>query len=90
MTVGYLLSYASLIFVCLTGLIGLFFFQEYVKKISCLSVSYSSFSLLIILISLKNDRQNEILIIMVSILIIFAINLLIGIAIARRISEEGS
>jgi hypothetical protein len=90
MAIGYLLTYALLISICLSGLLGLFLFQEYVKKISCLSVSYSSFLILVVLLSLKNNKQNEILIIMVSVLILFAINLLTGIAIAKNISAEGA
>jgi hypothetical protein len=83
----YLLIYGLLIFLCLVGLCGLFFFQEYIRKISCLSVSYSSFIILITVLALKNPRLNEILVIMVSILTIFSVNLLIGIGIARSIAE---
>jgi hypothetical protein len=84
----YYLIYGLLIFLCLAGLCGLFFLQEYVRKISCLSVSYSSFLVLVILLSLTNPRLNEVLIIMVSILAIFSVNLLIGIGIARNIAES--
>jgi hypothetical protein len=83
----YLLVYGLLIFLCLAGLCGLFFFQEYIRKISCLSVSYSSFLILITVLALKNPRLNEVLVIMVSILAIFSVNLLIGIGIARSIAE---
>jgi len=83
----YLLVYGLLIFLCLTGVCGLFFFQEYIRKISCLSVSYSSFLILITVLALKNPRLNEVLVIMVSILAIFSVNLLIGIGIARAIAE---
>ena len=82
-----LLVYGLLIFLCLAGLCGLFFFQEYIRKISCLSVSYSSFLILITVLALKNPRLNEVLVIMVSILAIFSVNLLIGIGIARSIAE---
>ena len=87
MSFVYLLIYGLLIFLCLAGLCGLFFFQEYIRKISCLSVAYSSFLILITLLSLKNVRLNEVLVIMVSILTIFSVNLLIGIGIARNIAE---
>ncbi len=87
MSFVYLLIYGLLIFLCLAGLCGLFFFQEYIRKISCLSVSYSSFLILITLLALKNVRLNEVLVIMVSILAIFSVNLLIGIGIARNIAE---
>jgi hypothetical protein len=84
----YLLIYGLLIFLCLAGLFGLFFSKEYIKKISCLSVSYSSFLVFISLMSLKNARLNEVLVIMVSVLAIFSVNLLIGIGIARNIAES--
>ena len=79
--------YGLLIFLCLAGLLGLFLFQEYVQKISCLSVSYSSFLLLITILSLRSARINEVLVIMVSILAIFSVNLLIGIGLAKNIAE---
>jgi len=87
MTIAYFLIYGLLIFLCLVGLLGLFFFQEYIRKISCLSVSYSSFLILITLLSLKNTRMNEVMVIMVSILAIFSVNLLIGIGIVKNIAE---
>ena len=87
MSFTYLLICGLLIFLCLSGLCGLFFYQEYVKKISCLSVSYSNFLVLIILIALRNTRLSEILLIMVTILIVFIVNLLVGITIASNISK---
>jgi hypothetical protein len=87
MSFAYLLIDGFLIFLCLAGLCGLFFFQEYIRKISCLSVSYSSFLILVTLMALKSSRLNEVLVIMVSILAIFSVNLLIGIGIARNIAE---
>jgi hypothetical protein len=83
----YILIYALLIFLVLAGLWGLFFFKDYIKKISCLSVSYSSFMVLITILSLKNLHFNQVLVVMVSILVIFSVNLLIGIGIARAITE---
>jgi len=83
----YLLIDGLLIFLCLAGLCGLFFFQEYIRKISCLSISYSSFLILVTILALKSERLNEVLVIMVSILAIFSVNLLIGIGIARNIAD---
>jgi hypothetical protein len=77
-----------LIFLCLASLGGLLFFEEYIRKISCLSIAYSSFLILIILLALKNSLVNEVLMIATSILIVFAINLLIGIGIAKNIAES--
>lgn len=87
MPITYFVIYGLLIFLCLAGLIGLFFSQEYIQKISCLSVSYSSFLILITLLSLKSAKLNEVLVIMVSILAIFSVNLLIGIGIVKNIAE---
>ncbi len=87
MAITYFIIYFLLIFLCLAGICGLLFNQEYVKKISCLSVSYSSFLILITLLSLKNSRLNEVLVVMVSMLAIFSVNLLIGIGIAKNIAE---
>ncbi len=88
MDISFLSICALLILSCLCGILGLFFFGEYIKKISCLSVSYSSFLVLIVILSLKSDKMNETMIIMVSILAIFAVNLLIGIGIAKNIAGE--
>lgn len=87
MSFTYLLICGLLIFLCLSGLCGLFFYKEYVSKISCLSVSYSNFLILITLIALKSTKLSEILLIMLSILIIFIVNLLVGITIASNISR---
>jgi hypothetical protein len=87
MSFVYLLIDGLLIFLCLAGLCGLFFFQEYIRKISCLSISYSSFLILVTLLALKSSHLNEVLVIMVSILAIFSVNLLIGIGIARNIAD---
>ncbi len=88
MMIAYYVIYGLLIFLCLAGLCSLFFVKEYARKIACLSVSYSSFLVFIILLSLANAKLNEVLVIMVSTLAIFSVNLLIGIGIARNISES--
>ncbi len=83
------LTICTLLILCsLAGILGLFLFEEYIRKISCLSVSYTSFLVLIVMLSLRNDKMNEALIIMVSILAVFAVNLLIGIGIAKNIAGE--
>ncbi len=87
MTLNYLIIQGLLIFLCLAGVFGLFFFQEYVQKISCLSIAYSSFVILFILLALKSTLLNELLVIMVSIFVVFSVNLLIGIGLANKISE---
>ncbi len=77
-----------LILLCLIVILGLFFCQEYIKKISCLSIAYSSFLIFIVAISLKTAYLKEILTILVTILAIFSANLFIGIGIAKNITES--
>ncbi len=88
MTYSYIAIYSLLIFLCIFGAYGLLFFREYAKKISCLSVIYSSFLILIVLLSIKNSKMNEILVIMSSILAVFSVNLLMGIAIMKNIGAN--
>jgi hypothetical protein len=76
-----------LILLCLSALLGLFLSRQYVKKISCLSISYSSFVILIVFISLKNPHLNEVLPILVSVMIIFSVSLLMGIGIIKNITK---
>jgi predicted Na+-dependent transporter len=86
MAITYALICGLLILLCLSGLGGVFFFREYVRKISCLSIAYSNFLILIVFISLKSSNFNEIMMIMVSILVVFSVNLLIGISLVRSVA----
>ena len=79
---------ALLIFLCLSGTAGLFLFQEYVRKAVALSISYGSFVFLIILLSLQSDKQSDLLLVVVTIFIIFSINLLTLIGLARDIENK--
>lgn len=83
-----LIIYASLIILILLGLFGMFFCSDNLKKMACLSASYSSFVVLITLIALKNLLLNQVLTILVSIFMVFAINLLIGTNIAKKIAAN--
>ena len=83
-----MILYGLLIFLCLAGILNLFIFQNYIKRIFSLAVAYSSFVMLMLLLFLKNENLNEILMLMVSILMIFSVNLLIGIGIVKNISES--
>ena len=83
-----MILYGLLIFLCLAGVLNLFIFQNYIKRIFSLAVAYSSFVMLMLLLFLKNENLNEILMLMVSILMIFSVNLLIGIGIVKNISES--
>jgi multisubunit Na+/H+ antiporter MnhC subunit len=82
-----LFIYTLLILLCLIGVFGLFLAKEYIKKISCLSVAYTSFIVFVILISSKSQNYNNVLLILISATIIFAVNLLVGIGIAKNISK---
>lgn len=83
-----MILYGLLIFLCLAGILNLFLFQDYIKRIFSLAVAYSSFVMLMLLLFLKNENLNEMLMLMVSILMIFSVNLLIGIGIVKNISES--
>lgn len=76
-----------LILMCLIGVLGLFYFNDFIKKISYLSVSYSSFIILISFIARKNIKLDEIMVVIISITIIFSINLLIGIGIIKQLYD---
>ncbi len=85
----YLIISALLIFTTIAGVAGLFFCQTYARKISALSVAYSSFLLFIIIISFRNgDKFNAILTALVSVLIVFATNLFVGVMIAKNIEKQ--
>ncbi len=79
--------YGSLIFLFLSGIFGLFLAKKYVRKISCLSISYSSFLVLVIILSQKNQNMKEMVSIMITVLVVFAINLMIGIVLAKNIAD---
>jgi len=68
------LIHGLLICLCLVGFVNFFLS----KRILSLAVSYGAFTALMILLFLKNENLNEMLGLMVSALLLFAINLLIG------------
>lgn len=80
--------YILLICQCLAGMAGLFLFLDYRNKILSMSISYGSFLFLIILIALQSDKQSGILTIVVTIVVIFAINVLIAIGLMRKTGSE--
>ncbi|HLD77077.1 MAG TPA: hypothetical protein VI861_02985 [Rickettsiales bacterium] len=74
-----------LIILTIVGFCGLYFYKQNIRKICCLSISYSSFLLLIVILSFQNNLYlNTILAIMVSVLIIFCANLAIAIGILKN------
>ncbi|MBU6139963.1 MAG: hypothetical protein KGP29_00195 [Proteobacteria bacterium] len=79
--------YGMLIFLCSAGVLNLFLLQNYIRKIFSLAVTYSSFSILMILLFLKNENLNETLMLMFSIFTVFSTNLFVGIGIVKNISE---
>jgi len=82
-----IISYSLLIIVCLLGLSGLFIFNDYIKKISALSVSYSSLIVLLLLIAYSNNILEKTLTFFISLLLIFSINLMIVLGIIKNIGE---
>ena len=82
-----IISYLLLIFVCIGGLSGLFLFQDYIKKISSLSVAYSGLIALLSLIAYNNNLLEKILTFFISLLLIFSINLMIAIGIIKNIGD---
>lgn len=79
-----------LILICMIGVFGLFYLKDYFKKIAFLSVSYSSFVVLISYLARKNILLDEITTVILSIMILFSINILIGIGIAQNIKKNHS
>jgi hypothetical protein len=71
----------------LLGLSGLFIFNDYIKKISALSVSYSSLIVLLLLIAYSNNILEKTLTFFISLLLIFSINLMIVLGIIKNIGE---
>jgi len=65
----------------------LFIFNDYIKKISALSVSYSSLIVLLLLIANSNNILEKILTFFISLLLIFSINLMIVLGIIKNIGE---
>lgn len=70
-----------------TGLLGLFFYSDYLKKMSCLSVSFISLIVLFIIIAKNSAKAKDLYIIIGSIIIIFSISLITGIGIISNISR---
>lgn len=81
------LIFSLLILICMIGVFGLFYLNDYFKKIAFLSVSHSSFVVLISYLARKNILLDEIMTVILSIMILFSINILIGIGIAQNIKK---
>ena len=80
-----------LVFTTAIGLLGLFLFTDHLRKIACLSISYSSLIILIIFLFRNSEKSKELFGAVVTILIIFGIILAVGIGIisnAAKIEEK--
>ena len=69
------------------GVSGLFLYQDYAKKVSSLSVAYSSLIVLLLLIAYSNNFLEKTLTFFISLLLIFSINLMTAIGIIKNIAE---
>jgi cytochrome bd-type quinol oxidase subunit 2 len=76
-----------LLFSLVFGLCCIFFYDNYLKKISCLSVAYTSLILIVIIFIKDSDKSNQIFAIIVTALILFSITLAIGIGIISNIAR---
>jgi hypothetical protein len=70
-----------------SGICGLLFFKDSVKKICCLSVSYISFLIFFALLAFKLDLLNDIVVFATTLLIVFAINLFIAIGMVKNLGQ---
>ena len=76
-----------LVFSIALGLFGLFLYRSYLKKICCLSISYSSLIILMILLFKDSEKSSELFPAIVTILIIFSVILATGIGIISNASK---
>ena len=76
-----------LIFTIVFGLFGVFLYGDYLKKISCLCVSYSGLILLLILLAQSSGDAKELFIAAVTVLIIFSATIITGIEIISNIAK---
>lgn len=69
------------------GLFGLFFYSDYLKKMSCLSVAFISLILLFVIIAKNSYKANDLYVIIGTVIIIFSISLITGIGIISNIAR---
>lgn len=77
-----------LILLPILALGGMFLVRNYIKKISLLSVSYVSFIILFVVLSQNKILTREMTSIAAVIFTVFSINLMVGIALVKNISEK--
>lgn len=76
-----------LIFSLVSGLAGVFYYENYLKKISCLSVAYTNLIIIFIIFSRNDEKAVQLLGILTTILILFSITIAVGIGIITNISK---
>jgi len=77
----------ALIFILIAGLIGVFCYDNYLKKIACLSVSYTNLIIILIIFSKNSQKASQLFSIITSLLILFSITLAVGIGIIFNIAK---
>lgn len=82
--------YSALLILCFFGLAGLYFFDDYIKKISSLVISYSSLIVFIFTLSIETLNFYNVVKIIISLLLIVLLNLVVGITIIKNISETSN
>ncbi len=76
-----------LIFVLIAGLVGVFCHDNYLKKIACLSVSYTNLIIILIIFSKNSQKASQLFSIITTTLILFSITLAVGIGIIFNIAK---
>jgi hypothetical protein len=77
----------GLIFILIAGLVGVFCYDNYLKKIACLSVSYTNLIIILIIFSKNSQKASQLFSIITSLLILFSITLAVGIGIIFNIAK---
>ena len=76
-----------LIFSLVAGLVGIFYYSNYLKKIACLSVSYTNLIIVLIIFSKNSQKASQLFSIITTMLILFSITLAVGIGIISNIAK---
>ena len=76
-----------LIFSLIAGLVGVFYCNNYIKKIACLAVSYSNLIIMLIIFAKNSQKADDLFSIIPTILILFSIIFAVGIYIISNIAR---
>jgi hypothetical protein len=77
----------ALIFILIAGLVGVLCYDNYLKKIACLSVSYTNLIIILIIFSKNSEKASQLFSIITTLLILFSITLAVGIGIIFNIAK---